>query len=76
MRLGGPRELPRRGVGAEPFLSFRCSPPPALGRPRLPRLPPCSQAKEQCPQLIVVPFMFEQYEFVSEKVSEPGGAGT
>lgn len=29
---------------------------------------PFSEAKELCPQLIVVPFMFEQYEATSEKV--------
>lgn len=52
--------------------------PPSLpcpAPPRPPGAPERSRAKELCPQLIVVPFMFDQYEAVSEKASRGRGRG-
>lgn len=58
--LGLARTPTRQGRG--------CADRPFPRQPACHTMPARSRAKELCPHLIVVPYMFEQYETVSEKV--------
>lgn len=63
----------RKGAAfCEPAHAGACLPVAPSGAP-CPLPPCCSRAKELCPHLIVVPYMFEKYEEASEKVSPAAG---